>query len=451
LLVMELNADKTFKSVKPKIVKLTSFQATSLRVTPQRIYITTGDGTGGTKGGLYILSASDYSLVKFVEGKENARSVAVEGSNVFLMQAMSAKVTKFDVTGGNEDAIYPKVYDVDLEGNENNYTYENEAMQEAARSDMIAWNNLLFVSMNESGLRMLKNDGTVGQTIERPGPDKDKHVTNSVSMNTDKKKDANGKEVQSNLLLLANGEKGIYWYDVVKDTYGNDRIVASAANSVLAAAGKSANFISSKGNVVFVANGLGGLKVLYIGFEEAPVKETCPPGGVFKHQTFIKDNGNSKFPPPALPLDRKVGEVLIQDEGDYLVIYLWPTVPNLKLNNAGIFFGPNLEWLDAYKDGNQGVFLGSGAPKDKNVGNGFMKDRNKDYRTIYSDGSVRFAFPKDFVKDFIDPVTGELLIIVYSGNGAWGYGIPNGPSGVTGTGVNNNGQIIVLKGVGFCK
>ena len=443
LLVMELNADKTFNlNAIPKIVKLTSFQGTSICVRNDRIYVTTGDGTNGTKGGLYILKTTDYSLVSFIEGKDHARSVIVGTSNVYLMQAEPARVTKYDLNGNDETAIYPPVY-TGLNSNDFTYVYENEALQAEAKSEILYWSDYLFVAMNESGLKMLTKEGAVNQALERPGEDENKHVTNSACMNTDKKKDANGKEIQSNLLLLANGEKGVYWYDVMKDVFGNDRIVANDANSILGASGLSTNFISSKGNIVFVANGLGGLKVLYIGFSEEETEEVCT--NAFHYETFLKANGNSKLDPP---LDKKVGEVFIQAEGDYLVVYLWPTVPNYNLKQSGVLFGPSLNYFDSL----DGLLTGggNGGPENKNINNGYMTNRNSQYRTIYSDGSARFVFPKSEIENLIND-KGELLIIVYSGNNAWGYGSPNGPSGQTGTGVNNNGQIIILKDVTFCE
>jgi len=445
--VLELNQDKTFnRDATPKIIKLTSFQGTSICVRNNRIYVTTGDGTHGTNGGLYIFKTSDYSEVNFIKDKDHARSVVADGTNVFLMQAEPARITKFDMNGDQETAIYPPAYDLNSNDpdNEFTYVYENEAMQQEAKSEILYWGDYLFAAMNESGLRMLsKTDGSVNQVIERPGEDAEKHVTNSVCINSDKKKDANGKEVQSNLLLLANGEKGVYWYDVMKDSYGNDRIVAGEANSILGEPGLSTNFISSKGNIVFVANGLGGLKVLYLGFpEEEPVEPPC--SDALLHKTFLKANGHSDEDPP---IDKKVGEVLIQADGDNLVVYLWPTLSNTNLKKSGVLFGPSLEYFNSL----DGLLTGNPKddPKDKNINNGYMSNRNSQYRTLYSDGSARFVFPRSEIENLMDE-NGGILCIVYSGNNAWGYGKPNGPSGITGNGVNNNGQIIYLKAT-FCE
>ncbi|MDR1171628.1 MAG: hypothetical protein LBL24_04155, partial [Bacteroidales bacterium] len=258
-MAMELNVDKSFKDVaENSIVKLTSFQGTSIRVSTDRIYVTVGDGTNGTDGGLYIYNAIDYTLVKSILGKEYVRSVDVDAANIFLMQAQPARVTKYDLNGNGETLIYSTT---------------DESMQADAKSEMLAWDQYLFASENESGLRMIfKENGALNASLDRPGANAETEVTNSVSMNSDLKKNYGGEDVQSNLLFLANGQKGLYWYDVMKDDAGKDWIVAGKDNSFLL--GGSVNFIASKGNIVFVADGLGGLKVLYIGFNNG---DTPPP------------------------------------------------------------------------------------------------------------------------------------------------------------------------------
>ena len=287
-MVMELNADKTFKEVAPVIKKLTSFQGTSIRFANNRIYITTGDGANDTNGGLYIYSATDYSRVKFIENKDNVRSADVDANNVYLMQAEPARVTKYNLDGNGEDAIY---------------VTDDESLQHHAKSEILVWDNYVFVAENESGLRMLnKETGAVNESLDRPGESAEKHVTNSVHLNSDPKKDGSGKFVESNLLFLANGEKGIYWYDVMKDGNGGDRIVPCNSNSILDEDGLSANFITSKGNIVFVADGLGGLKVLYIGFnkvDEPPVGDGCDKFMLYTFNGEDTPEGKSVFRPEA--------------------------------------------------------------------------------------------------------------------------------------------------------
>ena len=267
-MVMELDADKKFKPDEPNAVRqLTSFQSTSIRCYDGRIYITTGDGTNGTKGGLYIFDATDYSEISSILNLQDARSVDADESGVYLMQSNDARVSK--ISGGSATEIYNE---------------SGRATQLYAKSEILAWGDYIFVSENESGLTMLSKDGQIYRRLAPPNRDKEdcvgrkvdfecwyceEDVTNSVSMNSDGKKAFDGEgapyEVNSNLLLLANGRQGLYWYDIAKDADGNDWIVASSVNNILKGLG-SCNFVKSKGNIVFVADGLGGLKVLYIGF-----------------------------------------------------------------------------------------------------------------------------------------------------------------------------------------
>ena len=454
-MVMELDpATKKFKLQKPLFFQqLTSFQATSICKYKDRIYITTGDGTEGTDGGLYIYNASNFSKVKEIFGKEHARGVDVDDNNVYLYQANHARVTKYGADGTGGETIY----DVG-----------DEAWQPDAKSEILVWNKYLFISQNETGLRMLTKDGEVNDFIDAPNKsasnwNKDNDVTNSVSMNSDSKIAKSGKQVQTDLLLVANGQQGLYWYEIVKDMTGKDRIAACPANSVLRSGENSANFVASKGNIVFVANGMGGLKILWMDLNDDEDNWDCSGEGVFKgHNTWLKDNGGGND-----LYKRKVGDVLFAAEEGNFVIYMYSGyVPEgftfidengverenqktIDLKSAGVAFGTSLADFDS-----KGLLSGGPALADKNIINGQMKDYNKEYRTLIP-GGVKFTFPKSYFEENFPDSFDEngqltLMVIGYSGNGAWAYGEPQGPSGVTGTGVNNNGQILNLKGVGFC-
>ncbi|GHT21656.1 hypothetical protein FACS189430_02080 [Bacteroidia bacterium] len=278
--VLELNTDKTIVKKDAITHQLTSFQGTSIRASNGKVYITTGDGTNGTAGGLYIYDATDNKTqVKSILGpdQDHARSVDVDDSHIYLMQAQGARITRYDLNGDSPDDIYNE---------------PSEAAQQDAKSEFLVWKDYLLVAENESGLRMLnKSTGDVVDWLERPGADPERHVTNSVAINDSKKLDADGKEISSNMLLLANGEKGIYWYDIMK-VNDKDRIVLCNGNSILG--GHSANFIASTGNIVFLADGLGGLKILYIGFSKGSTPPVVNTHACDDFMPYLLDIGDTK-------------------------------------------------------------------------------------------------------------------------------------------------------------
>ena len=268
-MVMELFENLNFKPQEPLFIRhLTSYQATSIRARSDKIYITTGDGTDGN-GGLHIYDAASFEKITEILGIRNARSVDVDESGIYLMQANHAQITFFN-------------HDADGAGFEI-YNREGEAMQRDAKSDMLIWGDYLFVSKNESGMDMLFKNGISNERLDAPNKDSanwfaEEDVTNSVGINSDYKKTADGmSQVQSDLLLLANGRQGLFWYDIIRDENGKDRIIAQPRNSVLAESGGSCNFVASNGNIAFVADGLGGLKVLYLAINKAAQPVVEPP------------------------------------------------------------------------------------------------------------------------------------------------------------------------------
>ena len=274
LMILEVDADRKFREQEPVVKQLTSYQATSIRKYKDKIYVTVGDGTDGPPpmgnwnnhmdGGLFVYNVQDLSFNTYILGLVHARGVDVDDNFVYLYQANHARVSKFSHNN------------LDINGKIPLYEDSGEAWQRDAKSEILAWKDYLFVAENETGLRMVYKNGGLHQAIKPPNMDnnnwdREGDVTNSMSMNSDLKKNAGGKDVQSDLLLVANGQQGISWYDVTNpindpdNTKGKDWICGSPPNSILGGMG-SANYVTSRGNVVFVAAGKGGLKVLYVGF-----------------------------------------------------------------------------------------------------------------------------------------------------------------------------------------
>ena len=312
LLVMELLPNMKFDKDKTPVIKqLTSFQATSLRKQPNgNVYITTGDGTEGSRGGLYIFDANN-NQINFIQ-KEYARSVDFDENNVYLMLSSPASVYKYDLGGGNagQDPIYNT----------------GEAIQPDAKSEMTVGKNYLFVAKNEEGLAMLFTDGDVNETLGAPNNEKpacsdcvntyswdcwcpEDDVTNSVWLDSDQKLNSAGNPVNNDLLLLANGRQGLYWYDITKavnhEQLGDDKdyIASSGTNAIQFGDERgSANYVTAKGNLIFLANGLGGLKVLYVGFNAGPEPPVVPPISVTACNTFMNFIfGSADFLTPLFP------------------------------------------------------------------------------------------------------------------------------------------------------
>jgi len=414
--------------------QLTSYQATSVKKFGDKVYVTVGDGTKSTQGGLYIFNESDnFKQVGQILRLEHARSVDVDESGIYVFQANSSKVTRYNLDGSGGTVIF----------------FDSErALQKDAKSELLVWKDLVFVTENEAGMTMLdKSNGRVLLQLERPGDCPENEVMNSISINSDKKRAASGELVQSDLLLIASGQSGMIWYDIVKDETGQTRLMVKGVNSILENE-NSVNYVESRGNIAFVADGLGGLRVLYLLGKESD-DNICPDGTKF--YTFLKDNGNDH----GNPYTRKVGDVFVQAEGDNLVVYIFsiaqlpdgfvyvdadgvanPNVKTVDLKYAGVMFGPSLKHFEDIN-----LLRGNG-----NMNNGVMNNYNYQYRE-YIPGGVKFTFPMDSeaLKN------GTNLMVVYSGNGAWGYGDPNGPSGSTGTGAHNNGQIITLGDIVYCQ
>ena len=277
-----LDALMNFKEEEPSFKMLTSYQGTSVKVANGYVYVTTGDGEN-SQGGLYILNEELTDVVNFYE-VDNARSIDVdEDGNLYLMQAEYARITKFDSNGGNPQLIYSAA---------------NEAKQRYAKSELAVWNGYVFTAGNESGMRMINiADGSVaGQLVWPEGSDLENHVTNSVALNVDRKAYVTeNAHFNSSLLLLANGGKGIYWYDIV-----DNKIVSCNTNSIDFGGNSSTNFIASRGNVVFVATGLGGLKILTITVDNGQPETPTPEPETACANAFVNfynpQNAASLFP-----------------------------------------------------------------------------------------------------------------------------------------------------------
>ena len=306
-MVVELGSDMKFRvSAEPKIIQLGSYQTTSIRRYEDKIYVTSGDnakdGPALTSGGLYVFNANTLVEEKFVE-LDDVRSVDVDPSGVFVMQGPTATVSRFNFDGSFAADVY----------------YSDESIQKDAKSDLFAWNNFLFLAQNQTGMKMISKSGAL--TVGLPPPNREyadcrasnvdnldcwfyrEDVTNSMSVNSYPKKPyfTNGtqgsEDIQSDLLLLANGRQGLYWYEIIGS--GNNRELAGRNASRIFRGDASANNVEARGNVVFLANGTAGLRVLFIEFEEDC--DCSDPDEVDVVFVGIIDEDGEKIPCDGLP------------------------------------------------------------------------------------------------------------------------------------------------------
>lgn len=234
-----LNAENQFQltNVPREVYDLKGYVGTDIRFFNNRIYVTSGTG-----GGLTVLNNQMREL-NFYD-IENARSVDV---NKYYTVAL----------GGNPGHLYnPGVWDSKIGGATDPeaksmvrlcYETHGTIVTKGAKCT----GNFALAALGEDGLKCFNLDVSSSvpvSTLPRPAiQDETKewnYVTNGVSI-------ANGGWV-----YIANGAAGL---DIAKmDLYGN---LTHLGNINL---GESVNFVEASDNYVFVATGLGGLKILRV-------------------------------------------------------------------------------------------------------------------------------------------------------------------------------------------
>ncbi len=213
--------------------------------------------TSGSSGGLSILGTG-LNLLGF-EAIDFARSVDIDGSRVAVFSADGGNLHIMDVsvTGNPEDVQISEVAVINTGG----------ASYPEAKSIVRIKDDFVFVALGDGGMKMYDiNSGTLIGYLERPEILDDANPHNYVS---------NGVSVNDDLVFIANGGSGVH----VAQLAGENEIVT--VGRMMFEQGSSANFIESFDNKVFVATGLGGLKIIEIvhydpGSGDLPVDDVDP-------------------------------------------------------------------------------------------------------------------------------------------------------------------------------
>ena len=235
--VLSLDASREISKV-DTIIDLNSYAGTDVRVTENNVY-----ATSGSDGYLKIFDHS-YNLLNSIS-LDHARAIDANSQHIYVLQGEPGRVNVYN----RSDASYVTTYNI------------GGAMQPEAKSELAISEKYIFAALNEGGMQMLNADGSLKQLIPKPvtpeGGDDNNFVTNSVSLNGD-------------LVLLANGEAGLYIGGLIEQQHDSITMIGK----IRFGAGQSANFVESVDSVIFVATGRGGLKILALSVDDGV------PGGV---------------------------------------------------------------------------------------------------------------------------------------------------------------------------
>ncbi len=239
LQVISLNSQMQISAV-DVIMDIPSYSANGIQVSDLNIFVTSGDN-----GGITILDR-DYNLVKSQEIFD-ARSVASNSSNAYILSGQPGAINVFNLNSSDFT---------------DNFTIGG-ANTPYSKSEISVNETYIFAALNEEGVRMMELDGTIKQHIPKPetplGALDEDHVTNSVSLN-------------NSLVFMGNGESGIAVAEIIEEL--NDQVVmhgTMAFNDM-----GSSNFVQSRDSIIFVASGLGGLKILAITIDEGIPDDIIP-------------------------------------------------------------------------------------------------------------------------------------------------------------------------------
>lgn len=222
------------------IINLDSYAGTDVRVASEGIYTTSGSN------GFLKFYSHNYDSI-YGTPINDARSVDINTSNVYVLGGQPGKVSVFS------RASHVPVAQYNPDG----------ANTPESKSELAVNDKYIFTALNEGGFKMLNIDGSLKQYIPRPatpqGEKDEDYVTNSVSLNGD-------------LVLFANGEDGLYIGGIVQERHDSIFMLGK----IRFGTDESANFVESRDSVIFVATGLGGLKILSISVDEGVPDDVIP-------------------------------------------------------------------------------------------------------------------------------------------------------------------------------
>lgn len=204
---------------------LSSYVATDVNAGINKIYVTTG-----STGHVYIIDPDTLSIDTLFS-LNDARSIDLNDNKVAVLSASPSLLSLYDQTSGVFSSI----------------SVDGLTIPES-KSEVELDGNYAYVSLNDAGLKVIDLvTGNVVDMVARPetalGGDEIDYVTNSVSINEE-------------LLLIANGAAGVW----VGSKYDGNPIEIYGSMEFQS----STNFVEGKDDIIFVATGFGGFRILEV-------------------------------------------------------------------------------------------------------------------------------------------------------------------------------------------
>lgn len=227
-------------------VDLSSFAATSVTTVGNEVYVTTGDD-----GHVYALDKSDLSNVVGQYPLDDARWVEHDaaGSRVVVAQGTPGRLSIFQegaFPGGSMQLL-------------NTFPFPGADVPESKSAIDIAGGKAFIAAGPEGVQIMCLDNGQIVGNVPRPDPaslglDPAVVVTNAVTVHDD-------------LMFISNGEAGVYvaagaqaWEDTACDAPQSVTVFGQLQFGTQ----QSVNHVDYRNGVLFVAAGLGGLKIVLV-------------------------------------------------------------------------------------------------------------------------------------------------------------------------------------------
>ena len=237
-----------------KSYNIPSHVATDVYVDENYVYV-----SSGAKGGLTVLN-HNFDLIKQIDIAD-ARSLVKKDNQIYVLNGNKAQIESFSIANFSASSTIQLTSPVTAQ----------------SKTEFCMNDHYIFAALNESGLDIRKINGEIKEHFNCPkAPNnalKKDYVTNSVSINKD-------------LLLIGNGGAGLYVGAMIPTN--NDKVQLLGKMGFDA----SANYVESKDNLIFVASGTGGLKIISVKEDNGVPPHVIPT----KPCQTLKDNIITMFP-----------------------------------------------------------------------------------------------------------------------------------------------------------